>query len=260
VSRLAEAKVISYDLKAETDWQPDFEALERLDLSNIKLMWVNYPNMPTGAQASRELFEKLIAFGRKHGIIICHDNPYSFILNSHPISILEVDGARDICIELNSLSKSQNMPGWRMAMLASNPQFVEWILKVKSNIDSGQFKPMMLAAAQALQAPQSWYDAMNRIYNERRKIVEEMMRTLDCTFDPEQTGMFLWGKIPVRYKDSGALADEILDKAGVFVVPGFVFGSNGDRYIRISLCCKQEQLQEALERLIDMRRKDATKE
>ena len=252
VSRLAEAKVISYDLKAENQWQPDFEVLEGLDLSNVKLMWVNYPNMPTGAPATKELFEKLVAFGKKHNIVICHDNPYSFILNDKPLSILEIEGAKDICIELNSLSKSQNMPGWRMAMLASNPQFVQWILKVKSNIDSGQFKPMMLAAAQALQAPKSWYDTLNQTYSERRKIAEKMMQVLNCTFDPNQSGMFLWGKIPAAYKDSAELADKILHRARVFVVPGLVFGSNGDRYIRISLCCKQEQLSEALERLIDL--------
>ncbi|GHV55969.1 aminotransferase [Bacteroidia bacterium] len=249
VSCLTEANLIFYDLKEENEWQPDFEALERLDLSNVKLMWVNYPNMPTGAQASRELFRKLVAFGQRHGIVICHDNPYSFILNDNPLSILEIEGAKEICIEMNSLSKSQNMPGWRMAMLASNPQFVQWILKVKSNIDSGQFKPMMLAAAQALQAPKSWYDDMNRIYSKRRKIAEEMMRVLNCTFDPKQSGLFLWGKIPAIYKDSGELADEILYQAHVFVVPGFVFGSNGERYIRISLCCKDEQLQEALKRI-----------
>jgi len=255
VSQLAEANVIFYDLKEENNWQPDFEALEHLDLSNVKLMWVNYPNMPTGARATEELFVQLVAFGKKHGIVICHDNPYSFILNDRPLSILEVKGAKEICIELNSLSKSQNMPGWRMGMLATNPQFVEWILKVKSNIDSGQFKPMMLAAAKALQAPKSWYDTMNRIYSERRKIAEEMMQELDCTFDPRQSGMFLWGKIPAAYKDSGELADKILYKAHVFVVPGFVFGSNGERYIRISLCCKQEQLQEALERIKQLNNK-----
>jgi aspartate/methionine/tyrosine aminotransferase len=249
VSRLVEARPVFYDLKAENDWQPDFEALERLDLSGVKLMWVNYPNMPTGARATEELFGKLVAFGKRHGIVICHDNPYSFILNDKPLSILGVEGAREIAIEMNSLSKSQNMPGWRMAMLASNPQFVEWILRVKSNIDSGQFKPMMLAAAEALLAPSSWYEAMNQIYGSRRKIAEQLLQALSCRFDPHQTGLFLWGKIPDRYKDSGALADEILYRARVFVVPGFVFGRNGERYIRISLCCKNEQLQEALERM-----------
>jgi aspartate/methionine/tyrosine aminotransferase len=248
VSHLAEAELISYDLVEENDWQPDFEALEKQDLSKVKLMWVNYPNMPTGAPATRKLFDELVAFGKKHGIIICHDNPYSFILNDQPISILESEGAKDICIELNSLSKSQNMPGWRIAMLASNPQFVEWILKVKSNIDSGQFKPMMLAAAQALQAPREWYEKMNEVYKKRRRIAEKIMDALDCKFDPKQSGMFLWGKIPDKYRDSGELADEILYNARVFLTPGFIFGSKGERYIRISLCCKDEKLEEALKR------------
>ncbi|MDR0864514.1 MAG: aminotransferase class I/II-fold pyridoxal phosphate-dependent enzyme [Candidatus Symbiothrix sp.] len=249
VSNLVEARIIPYDLKEENDWQPDLEALEKLDLSNVKLMWVNYPNMPTGAPATKELYQKLVDFGRKHSIIICNDNPYSFILNENPISILEIEGAKDICIEMNSLSKSQNMPGWRMAMLASNPQFVQWILKVKSNIDSGQFKPMMLAAARALQAPKEWYSDMNKIYRKRRKMAEEIMKLLGCTFDPKQSGMFLWGKIPSRYESSEALADTILYNAHVFITPGFIFGSNGNNYIRISLCCKEEKLREALERI-----------
>jgi len=273
VGNLVEAQLIPYDLKEENQWQPDFEALEQMDLSNVKLMWVNYPHMPTGAPATKELYQRLVDFGRKHGIVICNDNPYSFILNpafchcgldpqspktgdsdfrrndNGLLSILSVDGAKDICIEMNSLSKSQNMPGWRMAMLASNPQFVQWVLKVKSNIDSGQFKPMMLAAAQALQAPKEWYDGMNVIYRRRRKIAEAIMETLHCTFDPKQSGMFLWGKIPPEWKSSEALADAILYKARVFIVPGFIFGSNGNNYIRISLCCKDEQLQEALKRI-----------
>jgi len=249
VSNLVEAKLIPYDLKEENQWQPDFEALEKMDLSNVKLMWVNYPNMPTGAPATKDLYQRLVDFGRKHSIVICNDNPYSFILNDNPMSMLEIDGAKDICIEMNSLSKSQNMPGWRVAMLASNPQFVQWVLKVKSNIDSGQFKPMMLAAAQALQAPKEWYDRMNQVYCRRRKIAEAIMETLHCTFDPKQSGMFLWGKIPPEWKSGEVLADKILYNAKVFIVPGFIFGSNGDNYIRISLCCKDEQLQEALRRV-----------
>lgn len=249
VGNLVEARIIPYDLKEENDWQPDFNALEQLDLSNVKLMWVNYPHMPTGAPATLELYQKLVDFGHKRRIIICNDNPYSFILNDRPESILSIEGAKEICIEMNSLSKSQNMPGWRIAMLASNAQFVRWILKVKSNIDSGQFKPMMLAAAQALQAPKEWYSSMNEVYRRRRRIAEEIMHTLGCRFDPKQSGMFLWGKIPDKYADSGELADRILYCARVFITPGFVFGSNGNRYIRISLCCKDEKLQEALERI-----------
>ncbi|MDR1631694.1 MAG: aminotransferase class I/II-fold pyridoxal phosphate-dependent enzyme [Dysgonamonadaceae bacterium] len=252
VGNLIEAQVIPYDLKEENDWQPDFIALEQLDLSNVKLMWVNYPHMPTGAPATFELYQKLVDFGRKHKIIICNDNPYSFILNENPKSILSIDGAKDICIEMNSLSKSQNMPGWRIAMLASNAQFVQWVLKVKSNIDSGQFKPMMLAAAKALQAPKEWYSSMNEVYRKRRTIAEEIMNTLGCRFDPKQSGMFLWGKIPGKYMDSGELADRILYGARVFITPGFIFGSNGNEYIRISLCCKDEKLQEALERIVKL--------
>ena len=254
VSNLVEAKLIPYDLKEENDWQPDFDVLEKLDLSNVKLMWVNYPNMPTGAPATKKLYRKLVDFGTKHGIVICNDNPYSFILNDNPLSILESEGAKAICIELNSLSKSQNMPGWRMAMLASNPQFVQWILKVKSNIDSGQFKPMMLAAAKALQAPKEWYVNMNKLYKTRREVAEKILNVLNCTFDPKQSGMFLWGKISDTYKSGEELADEILYKARVFITPGFIFGSNGDKYIRISLCCSKEKLQEALNRINELKK------
>ena len=249
VSNLVGAKIISYDLKEDNNWYPDFEALEKMDLSKVKLMWINYPHMPTGAKATKELFQKLVAFGKKHGIIICNDNPYSFILNDNPLSILEIEGAKEICIEMNSLSKSHNMPGWRMAMLASNPQFVQWILKVKSNIDSGQFKPMMLAAAKALQSPKEWYDNMNTIYEIRRKSAENIMNRLNCSFDSKQSGMFLWGKIPQEYKTGEELADKILYQANVFITPGFIFGSNGNQYIRISLCCDNEKLEEALKRI-----------
>ena len=249
VSNLVEAKIINYDLKEENDWQPDFNALEKMDLSKVKLMWVNYPHMPSGAPATKELYQKIVDFGRKHNIIICNDNPYSFILNDNPMSILEIEGSKDICIELNSLSKSQNMPGWRMAMLASNSQFVQWVLKVKSNIDSGQFKPMMLAAAQALQAPKEWYDGMNKVYRQRRKIAEKIMDTMNCRIDQKQSGMFLWGKIPAEYESSETLANRILYDAKVFITPGFIFGSNGDRFVRISLCCKEKQLEEALKRI-----------
>lgn len=249
VSKLVEANLIPYELKEELGWQPDFGELEKMDLSNVKLMWTNYPNMPTGANASIELYEKLVAFGKKHNIIICNDNPYSFILNEHPISMLSVPGAKDICIEMNSMSKAHNMPGWRMAMLASNEQFVQWILKVKSNIDSGQFKPMQYAAAEALTAPKEWYDNMNRTYRSRRDLAGQIMHTLGCEFDENQVGMFLWGKIPADAESSEAVANKVLYEANVFLTPGFIFGSRGERYIRISLCCKNETLQEALNRI-----------
>lgn len=249
VSHLVQARIVPYDLREELGWQPDFEALERMDLSGIKLMWTNYPNMPTGANASLELYQKLVDFGRKHNIIICNDNPYSFILNEHPLSILSIPGAKDICIEMNSMSKAHNMPGWRMAMLASNAQFVQWILKVKSNIDSGQFKPMQYAAVEALNAPREWYERMNAIYRSRRALAGEIMDALGCRYDKNQVGMFLWGRIPDEVVGSEALADDILYNANVFLTPGFIFGSNGNRFIRISLCCNQEMLSEALTRI-----------
>ena len=249
VSRLAEAEIFTYDLREDTGWQPDFDALEQLPLERIKLMWVNYPHMPTGRCASLELFERLVDFGKRHGIVIVNDNPYSFILNEKPLSIFNVEGAKDIAIEMNSLSKSHNMPGWRMGMVAAKPQFIEWILKVKSNIDSGQFKPMMMAAARALQCDAEWYSTINAVYAERRRIAEQIMNCLGCHFDPAQRGLFLWGRIPDNYSGSEELADRLLYDARVFVTPGFIFGSNGNRYIRISLCAIKEKMQEALCRI-----------
>ena len=226
VSKLVEANLIPYDLKEELGWQPDFEELEKMDLTNVKLMWTNYPNMPTGANASRELYERLVAFGRKHGIVVCNDNPYSFILNDHPLSILSVPGAKEVCIELNSMSKAHNMPGWRMAMLASNARFVQWVLKVKSNIDSGQFKPMQYAAVEALSAPKEWYDRMNEVYRSRRDLAGQIMRALGCEYDERQVGMFLWGRIPDSAKSSEAVADKVLYEANVFLTPGFILASS----------------------------------
>jgi len=250
VSNLVQAKVLTYDLDENNNWQPDFDTLEQMDLSNVKLMWVNYPNMPTGASATPELFEKLVAFGKKHDIVICNDNPYSFILNENRLSILQVEGAKDVCIELNSMSKSHNMPGWRMGMLASNALFVEWVLKVKSNIDSGQFKPMQVAAIAALNNSEEWHSEMNIVlYGHRRKLAEEILKTLDCTFDEKQVGMFLWGKIPTKYADSAELADKVLYEAKVFITPGFIFGDKGNQYIRLSLCANDKMLTEALERV-----------
>lgn len=251
VSKLVGAQVINYDLLESNGWQPDFDALERMDLSKIRLMWVNYPNMPTGAPASIELFERLADFGRRHDILIVNDNPYSFILNRQHLSILQVEGAKDCCIELNSLSKSHNMPGWRMAMVAAQPQFIQWILKVKSNMDSGMFRPMQKAAAAALtlNTPE-WHEEHNiTVYARRRALSEQILTTLGCSFDPHQVGMFLWGKIPDTCADAGALADRVLYDANVFITPGFIFGSNGNRYVRISLCAKDEKLEEALHRI-----------
>lgn len=249
VSNLLRAKVIPYDLLEGNHWEPDFESLEKMDLSNVKLMWVNYPNMPTGANASMELFQKLVDFGKKHQIVICHDNPYSFILNDRPISILSVPGAKDICIELNSLSKSHNMSGWRMGMLASNPQFVKWVLKAKSNIDSGQFKPMQLATVAALSNSDEWHANMNKIYAERRVWAEKIMDLLQCTYDKKQVGLFVWGKLPEDAPESKTFVDDVLYNALVFITPGAIFGSNGDRFVRISLGASAEKLEEAHQRI-----------
>ncbi len=249
ISKMAGAEPVFYDLTEEGGWQPDFEAIEKMDLEGVKLMWLNYPHMPTGASARMETFEKAIDFGKRHGIVIVHDNPYSFILNPHPMSIMEVEGAKEIAIELNSLSKSHNMPGWRVGVAVSNPTFLSWILRIKSNIDSGQFKPVMLAAAKALAQGQDWHDDLNKAYSARRKVAEKIMTALGCTFDPSQTGLFLWGRITDPDTGSEALADRILDEARVFITPGFIFGSNGDRYIRLSLCAPEEKLNEALARI-----------
>ena len=249
-SRICEANIISYDLDENNNWEPDFEALEQKDLSSVKLMWVNYPNMPTGANASMALFEKLVAFGKKHSIVICNDNPYGFILNDEKLSILAVEGAKDICIEMNSMSKSHNMAGWRMAMLASNEEFVQWILKVKSNVDSGMYRPMMVAAAAALQNSEEWHAEMNKVYSARRVIACQIMDALNCKYDEKQVGMFVWAKIPDSYADSGVLADEILYGKNVFITPGLIFGDKGNQYIRISLCCPEPTLLEALQRIL----------
>ena len=248
-SLLCEANVISYDLDENNGWQPDFEALEKMDLSTVKLMWVNYPNMPTGAKATVELFEKLVAFGKKHDIVICNDNPYSFILNDEKLSILSVEGAKEICIEMNSMSKAHNMAGWRMALLATNAAFIQWILKVKSNVDSGMFRPMMVAAVAALQNSEEWHANMNKVYAERRVLAYHIMDELNCIYDINQVGMFIWARIPDHYKDSGELADKILYGKNVFLTPGFIFGNKGERYVRISLCCPEPILLEALNRI-----------
>ena len=250
LNRILGSEIVNYDLTPENGWQPDFDALERMDLSRVKIMWTNYPNMPTGANARMETYEKLVDFAQRHNIIVVNDNPYSFILNEKPISLLQVPGAKQCCIEFNSMSKSHNMPGWRVGLLATNAEFVRWILKVKSNIDSGTFRPLQLAAATAYENDATWHHQANvTTYAERRALAEEIMRTLSCTFDPTQVGMFLWGRIPDSYDDVEQLTEKVLHEARVFITPGFIFGSNGKRYIRISLCAKKEKMAEALERI-----------
>lgn len=248
-SRIVGAEIFNYNLTPENGWLPDFDELRRMPTERIRMMWVNYPHMPTGTPASKALFEELIDFGREHNILIVNDNPYSLILNPDPISILSIDGARDIAIELNSLSKSHNMAGWRMAMMAANPQFTQWMRRVKSNIDSGQFRPMMQAAAHALDLPQEWSDKLNAVYTGRRKIAEQIMTELGCRFDPRQRGLFLWGRIPDEQTDSYAFADYILERYRLFITPGAIFGSQGNRYIRISLCAPEDILYKALNRI-----------
>ena len=251
LSKILGAKVVNYNLLENNGWQPDFEGLEQMDLSRVKLMWTNYPNMPTGGAARMETYERLVAFAKKHGIVVVNDNPYSFILNEKPLSLLQVPGAKDCCIEFNSMSKSHNMPGWRVGMCSTNATFISWILKIKSNIDSGTFRGIQLAAAEALQHNDAeWHHEANiNTYLRRRKIAEEIMTTLGCTFDPNQVGMFLWGKIPEKYNNVEDLTERVLHEARVFITPGFIFGTNGERYIRISLCAKDDKIREALQRI-----------
>ncbi len=246
---LAEAEIIPFDLKENNGWRPDFEALEAMDLNGVKMMWVNYPNMPTGACADMALYKRLVEFGQKHRILICNDNPYSFILNEEQLSILSVEGARMCCIELNSLSKAHNMAGWRIGMIAGDKEVIANVLKVKSNMDSGMFRPMQLAAAEALTLDAAWYEQLNAEYRKRKALAGEIFDTLGAKYDPGSRGMFLWGKIGSEWGNGEKLSDDILQKARVFITPGFIFGSNGDRYIRISLCAKQDVLKKALERI-----------
>lgn len=252
LSKILGAKIVNYNLREDNGWQPDFEELEKMNLDRVKLMWTNYPNMPTGGNARMETYEKLVDFACRHGIVVVNDNPYSFILNEgKKMSILQVPGAKECCIEFNSMSKSHNMPGWRVGMCASNPEFISWILKIKSNIDSGTFRGIQLAAAEALNTnDDAWHKEYNvENYRRRRKIAEEIMTVLGCTFDPSQVGMFLWGKIPEKYANVEDLTERILHEARVFVTPGFIFGSRGQRYLRISLCAKDEKMAEALQRI-----------
>ena len=251
LSKILGQQIVNYDLSEDNGWQPDFDALEQMDLEGVKLMWTNYPNMPTGGRAMRETYERLVAFAKRHNIVIVNDNPYSFILSEERLSILQVPGAKECCIEFNSMSKSHNMPGWRVGMCIANPQIISWALKVKSNIDSGTFRGLQLAAAEALNnsTPEWHYEANVVRYRRRRDIAEKIMHVLGCTFDPQQVGMFLWGRIPDSYSSCEELTEKVLNEARVFITPGFIFGSNGERYIRISLCAKEEKIEEALNRI-----------
>ena len=257
LSKILGAKVVNYDLMEDNGWQPDFDQLESMDLSKVKLMWTNYPNMPTGGNARMETYERLVDFARRHNIVVVNDNPYSFILNEKPMSLLQVEGAKDCCIEFNSMSKSHNMPGWRVGMCATNPTFISWILKIKSNIDSGTFRGIQLAAAAALSNEAEWHREANiETYARRRKYAERIMDVLGCKYDPNQVGMFLWGRIPDSYSNCEELTERVLHEARVFITPGFIFGSKGERYVRISLCAKEEKIQAALERIRKLKIED----
>ena len=246
---LAGGNCINYDLTEEQNWLPDFEALEQKDLSKVKLWFVNYPHMPTGKLPTKAVFEKIIAFAKAHNILVVHDNPYSFILNETPMSILSIDGAIEVAVELNSLSKSQNMAGWRVGILCGAKERIEEVLRFKSNMDSGMFLPVQLAAAKALSVGKDWYDGLNKIYGERKQKAFELLDLLNCVYDKTQAGMFVWAKIPEKFEDGYKLSDDILYNANVFMTPGGIFGSNGNGYIRVSLCASVQKFEEAIERI-----------
>lgn len=247
VTELVQAKAVYYDLSAQTNWQPDFEVLEKTDLSKVKLMWVSYPHMPTGANGTLELFEKLIAFGKKHNILIVNDNPYSFVLNGNPLSILQVEGSKEVALELNSLSKTYNMAGWRVGMVLGNPTLIDAILKVKSNMDSGMFYGIQKGSIEALKLGKDWFEKQNEIYTKRRNLIFKLAEKLNCAFDKNSVGLFVWAKLPDGIL-SEEFIDEVLIKKHVFITPGTIFGSNGEGYIRFSLCVTEEKIQQAIER------------
>ena len=246
VTKLIGATPVFYDLIESNNWEPNFEELEKLDLSRVKIMWVGYPHMPTGATGSLNLFEKIVAFAKKHQILVINDNPYSFVLNGNPISILQVEGAKEVALELNSLSKTYNMAGWRVGMVSGKSEFVDAILKVKSNMDSGMFYGIQKGAIEALKLDKSWFDAQNLIYQKRRNLTFELAKKLGCKYDENAVGLFVWAKLPLEIKSAEDFVDKILYEKDIFITPGTIFGSNGEGYIRFSLCVKEEKIQEAI--------------
>jgi LL-diaminopimelate aminotransferase len=268
--KLSGGTVKHYELKEENEYKPDFNELKKIVESSsseagawmasstggsrkgaVKLLFVNYPHMPTGKLPDADFFKQLIAFAKKHNILIIHDNPYSFILNEHPTSLLSVDGAKDVVLELNSLSKSQNMAGWRVGMLCAAKERIDEVLRFKSNMDSGMFLPVQLAAAKALSLDKSWYDSVNTVYRQRREKVFALLDMLQCTYSREQVGMFVWAKIPSKYKTGYELSDEVLYNSNVFITPGGIFGTAGDGFVRVSLCSTEEKIEEAKQRIIN---------
>ncbi len=248
VAKLLEAEPVYFDLKEENAWLPDFIQLERMDLSNVKIMWVNYPNMPTGANATHKFYDDVIAFGKRHNILIVNDNPYSFILTRKPQSILQYNNAKDVCLELNSISKTFNMAGWRAGMVVGKYDYVNAVLKVKSNMDSGMFYGIQKGAIEALKSSKMWFESLNSIYRSRRELIWELATQLNCTIDDDATGLFVWAKLPPHIK-SEEFTDLILKEHSIFIAPGTVFGSNGEGYIRFSICEKEDVIKEAIERV-----------
>jgi aspartate/methionine/tyrosine aminotransferase len=248
VTNLVGAVPVYYDLKEENNWEPDFEALEKLDLTKVKIMWIGYPHMPTGARGSITLFEKLVAFAKKKQILLINDNPYSFVLNDNPMSVLQVAGAKEVALELNSLSKTFNMAGWRVGMVSGNAACIDAILKVKSNMDSGMFFGIQKGAVAALKSNKSWFDSMNEIYKKRRVLTEKLAEKLNCKVYKEGVGLFVWAKLPEGITSSEKFIDQILHEKYLFIAPGTIFGSNGEGYVRFALCVKEEKVQEAIDR------------
>ncbi|MDQ7960765.1 pyridoxal phosphate-dependent aminotransferase [Flavobacterium lindanitolerans] len=249
VTNLVGAKSVFYDLKEQNNWMPDLEALESRDLSKVKLMWINYPHMPTGTGGSLELFERLVAFAKRHQIVLVNDNPYSFVLNDNPISIFQIEEAKEVALELNSLSKTFNMSGWRIGMVSGKQEFIDAILKIKSNMDSGMFYGIQKGAIEALKLGSEWFDSQNKIYKRRRKLIFQLAEKLGCTFNKEAVGMFVWAKLPFRNRSSETFIDTFLIEKNIFLTPGTIFGKNGEGYIRFSLCIPEEKIQEAIDRL-----------
>ena len=253
VTKLLEAEPVLYNLSQKSNWEPDFDALEKLDLSKVKIMWVNYPHMPTGASGSKKLFEKLIAFAEKNNILLVNDNPYSFVLNPEPISIFSVEGAKNVALELNSLSKTFNMSGWRIGMVLGKKETIDSVLKVKSNMDSGMFQGLQKGAIAALKCKSSWYTTMNETYAKRRELIWQLADILGCTYNKNATGMFVWSKLPATITNAEAFIDKILYEKSVFITPGSIFGSQGAGYIRFSLCIEESKIREVIERLKDFK-------
>jgi LL-diaminopimelate aminotransferase len=249
VTELVQAKAVFYDLLEQDDWQPNFEQLELLDLTKIKLMWVSYPHMPTGVNGSLALFEKVIAFGKKHNILIVNDNPYSFILNNNPISILQIEGAKEVALELNSLSKTFNMAGWRVGMVMGDSRLIEAVLNVKSNMDSGMFYGIQKGAIEALKLGEEWFEKQNKIYSIRRELIFQLAQKLKCTFKEASVGLFVWAKLPEESMSAEEYVDKVLIEKNIFITPGTIFGSNGEGYIRFSLCVPEEIIKEAISRV-----------